>query len=679
MRLKEVTRNMMVLWLLLMGAIATIQADDDFSPTNPPEPYANFKVEVSSDQGYVSGAGLYQQGTQVYISTSSYSENYTFAYWTLDGEKYSEESSFYYTIGEKNVSFVAVYEFTPVNPSEPQVYNAYRLYLQPDPEGCCSFNRTSGAKAEAGSSVYLYAYANQGYVFKGWYVGDELQSNEMSFYYTMPTENTTLTAKFVYSPDNPSEPEVIMPTFENESMTLTANDGYSYYGTFSNNAVTFFPNDVMVKAVDVTDGKLALVDLKLSTTTIDGNDVKGFFVPANTGVMIKATQADVAYYTVDGKDVDDLAVNGLVAVLEDGTFTAEEGYNYYKLTYGDTSTNTDLGFHFGADDGAAFAVSAGQAYLKVYGASAQDYTFATDTIHAVTGTLYGTDGTANQQTIVLDIEAQHVAMVNTSAIPKYTSFSIQPNEFVVLDKKKDEFGDLFASMGNNIITKDGYANQVKLSDMVSFCMPACFGSNGNINANVAVYSRSMSNKWGTLCLPYAIIVDDNSTCKFYSITDIGSESLSVERVSGTIPAGTPILVYCTGNGQIDMNTNNATLVAQPISDTYMTGTFSETTVRTEHGNYIISNNRFWSVDELLTNDAVTNVKLKGFRSYISEATSNAKVFKFVIDDTNGIDMVEGLNSGDTEYYDMQGRKVETPQRGIIIVRSGKDVKKIIVR
>ena len=48
-----------------------------------------------------------------------------------------------------------------------------------------------------------------------------------------------------------------------------------------------------------------------------------------------------------------------------GKFTAETGHVYYKLAYNDYSAKKDLGFYWGAENGGAFSVKAGTAYLAV--------------------------------------------------------------------------------------------------------------------------------------------------------------------------------------------------------------------------------------------------------------------------------------------------------------------------
>ena len=196
-------------WLLLIvgSAMLTVSAQDDFNPGNPPEPNLRLRVRVSSERGDTSGSGTYLSGTKVTISTSSQSPDFTFAYWTLNGEKYSEQKQFEYVVADRNVNFVAIYDFTPVNPSEPQMPDTYRVYLSTNEPGSCSFNRDNGAKAKAGTRVELRATPSQGYKFKGWFLDGVKQSDQLAFNFEMPASNVNYEARFVYNPDSPDEPQ----------------------------------------------------------------------------------------------------------------------------------------------------------------------------------------------------------------------------------------------------------------------------------------------------------------------------------------------------------------------------------------------------------------------------------------------------------------------------------------
>lgn len=109
------------------------------------------------------------------------------------------------------------------------VASAYNLKVEATPQGACSLN-TSGGDYDEGSRVYLRTYGNTGYVFKGWYKGDEVISSSASFYYTMPAEDVVLQARYEYDPSVPADPA--MPdTTKRYKLTL----GITPYGAGSLN------------------------------------------------------------------------------------------------------------------------------------------------------------------------------------------------------------------------------------------------------------------------------------------------------------------------------------------------------------------------------------------------------------------------------------------------------------
>ena len=84
--------------------------------------------------------------------------------------------------------------------------------------------------------------------------------------------------------------------------------------------------------------------------------------------MLYSLAETVNYYTVEYYTVDALAdgTNMLKpAPANGGEFTAENDYKYYKLAYNDYYNHKGLGFYWGADNGGAFYVKAGTAYLAV--------------------------------------------------------------------------------------------------------------------------------------------------------------------------------------------------------------------------------------------------------------------------------------------------------------------------
>ena len=159
------------------------------------------------------------------------------------------------------------------------------------------------------------------------------------------------------------------PTYTPATVNFVAHSGGNYYATFSNEKVVFMPYDVtpMTVVVDAT-GMISENDLICTNATIGAESVKGYYIPAKTGVLLWTDKTYVEYYTVDNYAVDALAADAnmlMPAPVAGGEFTAESGYKYYKLAYNDYKAQTGLGFYWGADNGDAFYVKAGTAYLAV--------------------------------------------------------------------------------------------------------------------------------------------------------------------------------------------------------------------------------------------------------------------------------------------------------------------------
>ncbi len=152
--------------------------------------------------------------------------------------------------------------------------------------------------------------------------------------------------------------------YSQKSITLKAQNGSGYWATFSSGQATFFPTGVNVNTVAVDNGTLKLSALSEDEATIDSKAVEGCFVPANTGVLVNADKSTISYYEVYGKTIEDLAGNNMLHPASDKE-TMNGDYCFYKLAYDDADKKTDLGFYWGADDGAKFDAKEGGAYLAV--------------------------------------------------------------------------------------------------------------------------------------------------------------------------------------------------------------------------------------------------------------------------------------------------------------------------
>lgn len=248
------------LLMMIIGMVwALPMLADDFNPDNPAEPYTKYKVTTTATPfGYTSGGGMYMSDDVITLSTSAYSSDYTFNHWTKDGAFYSSEQNCTYTVEAKRTDFVAVYDYTPQDPAEPQFSNQFRLFLTNNISSACSFNMTSGAKVEADTYVTVTAYTSNAYDFLGWYQGSEKVSDALSFNFLMPAENTTLTARFSYNPENPDEPNATDYTVVgdvNEDKVVNVSDAVDLIQAYLGGTTS----ELKMSVADVDDNKVVNV------------------------------------------------------------------------------------------------------------------------------------------------------------------------------------------------------------------------------------------------------------------------------------------------------------------------------------------------------------------------------------------------------------------------------------
>ena len=201
------------------------------------------------------------------------------------------------------------------------------------------------------------------------------------------------------------------------------------------------------------------------------------------------------------------------------------------------------------------------------------------------------------------------------------------------------------------------------------------------------YTRQMSNNWGTLVLPYSLTLTGNEPYRLYAIDKMDGDELVLSRLEGTVAAGTPCVVKRNGseadltfgndNAELNMAINDQPMDGMKFSGTYWT--------KDVNNGYIIAKDRFWNVAELNKSDLVTGVKVKPFRAWLSGTFANApaQLSMRIDDNTTGINAAEALdalNDAEAEYYDLSGKRLDEPQKGVNIVRmkSGK-TKKIIIK
>lgn len=268
----------------------------------------------------------------------------------------------------------------------------------------------------------------------------------------------------------------------------------------------------------------------------------------------------------------------------------------------------------------------------------------------------------NTMTFGADVKAVDLSIV--TGMPEGTTIqTANPNAliFTATDQKLSNTSNVvIGSECRNLVLTDGY----------SFDCPTPF------TANQATYSRTMTNKWGTIVLPYD--VESTSDVAYYLPEKIENDALVLVRQE-QLAANTPAIVAkLTGNGITCSNTNVTVKTANNDVNSgtvTMHGSYAMSTVITNPNAFYIKENQFWRCNENFHADA--------FRAYFTADVPLAAKSLTILctDETNGIAESNANNGAEvTDCYDITGKRHSDLQNGINIVKlSNGDTKKIILK
>ena len=202
------------------------------------------------------------------------------------------------------------------------------------------------------------------------------------------------------------------------------------------------------------------------------------------------------------------------------------------------------------------------------------------------------------------------------------------------------------------------------------------------------YTRQMSNDWGTLVLPYPLTLTGDEPYRLYAISAVSENELVLKQLDGEVAAGTPCVVKRNGSeAELTFGANDAelnmTIDGKTVGDMTFNGTYWAKEVT---DGYVIAKDCFWNVAELMKNkpEAVKGAKVGPFRAWLDgNAAGPARLAMRIDGSTTGIntpDALDALNDAEAEYYDLSGKRLDEPQKGVNIVRmkSGK-TKKVIIK
>ena len=214
-------------------------------------------------------------------------------------------------------------------------------------------------------------------------------------------------------------------------------------------------------------------------------------------------------------------------------------------------------------------------------------------------------------------------------------------------------------------------------------------------AKTASYIRTMKagTTWGTLCLPFEVSLEGQNfrAFKLLSAKD-ATNTIELEEITTSIAAGTPVIIKVT-NGANELNfsvkdkdiAKDAQTTATADNNYQIQGLYAKKVFvkDTDDNCYIVKGNKLMNPSKLLENNKVNEVNCKAFRAYMVDNSSKpagAKMFSIGFDET--ATAIDNLNTNADDkaiYYDLQGHRLNGPQKGINIVKRGNKTMKVIIK
>lgn len=181
----------------------------------------------------------------------------------------------------------------------------------------------------------------------------------------------------------------------------------------------------------------------------------------------------------------------------------------------------------------------------------------------------------------------------------------------------------------------------------------------------------------TVCLPYAPPTD--SDLKYYTLTGADGTTLQFDEISGAPQAKTPYLVFASATTDIGTKDLHENIVMKKEVDNSSTGGIYQlkgTLSGIKHddavGLYILQSGNRWAV---VGDD--THAYIPPFRAYIVATGSAPERLDSSFDgNTTGIQNIRTVDKDGTErWFDLNGRRMAAPQKGLYINNGRKMIKK----
>ena len=180
--------------------------------------------------------------------------------------------------------------------------------------------------------------------------------------------------------------------------------------------------------------------------------------------------------------------------------------------------------------------------------------------------------------------------------------------------------------------------------------------------------------YGTYCCQYPLdFSETDENYKAWYVSSVDGTTVTFTRVMGKVSGGVPVILYGEP-GTYDLTVADAS--TNKLSGNMLVGTLAPTWVEQVNGDYTnfalsASNGDFRKIPTAGMTFPANKVYLPVLTSVFASAPASRMAIMFN-DETTGISTIEQAAMGlDNAVYDLQGRRVEHPQRGGLYLMNGR--------
>lgn len=389
--------------------------------------------------------------------------------------------------------------------------------------------------------------------------------------------------------------------------------GNTYY-TSLNTAVTAANNGDEIVMIDNTDITEAItfsknLTLNLATYTITNKSTKegniltispgfsltikgeGAIVCNNDKVKCNLIYCDKGTLTLEGGTISSCLSKSGTIINDSGTLNMTGG------TIENTHPkNGNFAINATLESNALHISPHGNAYITG-GTIKSNYT-----------AIFNANSNGSTAKVNIDDNAQIEGYLYANYASQFTSLSSRYLVFTTRNSDND-------NVVKDILKKPTCSNLV-LADGYTFKSPLAF------TATASSYSRTMSNEWGTLCLPFTIDLE-NSDVECYAITAVSDNELTLSKYATNIEVGTPVIIRKKDALQNEITIRgiaNSSVCTQPTSpqtsDANLFGVFEQQNLlnTASQNYYFIANNMFYN--------AARETSVAPYRAFFTLNTTN---------------------------------------------------------